>query len=211
MARNNVKALYGENDLENAARVKVGNTWLLDPIYDLWRGVVRRSCSEIFKRKAPTYLESEISDEWLKYSNFRSWVETQKWEGLELDKDILIKGNKLYSAETCCFVPQYLNTLLYVRTSEKSSNLPMGVTKHSGSNKYIARVGLIDSRKYLGIFENPLDAHRAYQKAKSEHIEQMILKYMQEPCYRQDVANALSERALYIRQDMDLGRLTYQL
>ena len=88
--------------------------------FSLWRGMLRRtSCLSIQKRQ-PTYKDTIVCEEWLNFQNFAKWCYSQpllnakddKGRYYQLDKDILIKGNKVYSPETCCFVPPVLNNLI---------------------------------------------------------------------------------------------------
>ena len=59
---------------------------------------------------SPTYKGCSVSEEWLRFSNFKRWMEKQDWDGKQLDKDILFEGNKVYSAETCVFVTSVVNS-----------------------------------------------------------------------------------------------------
>lgn len=81
-------------------------------------------------KKNPSYIGCSVCDEWLTYSNFKRWYEDPingYREGYHLDKDILVKGNKVYSPETCCFVPHSINCLLLTRQRKRGA-LPIGVT-----------------------------------------------------------------------------------
>lgn len=57
--------------------------------------------------------------------------------GWALDKDILVKGNKIYSPETCCFVPQEINNLFTKRKSCRGT-LPIGVKYIKENKKFSA-------------------------------------------------------------------------
>lgn len=67
------------------------------PYYQRWRGMIRRCYSKAQLGKNPNYEGCTVCDEWLTFSNFKSWMEKQDWEGKELDKDLLVRGNKVYS------------------------------------------------------------------------------------------------------------------
>ncbi len=80
--------------------------------YRAWSGMLRRGYSAQYKEKHPTYKDVTVCKEWHLFSNFKKWMEEQPWEGMCLDKDLLVKGNKEYSPSTCAFVPNRVNTLL---------------------------------------------------------------------------------------------------
>lgn len=77
--------------------------------YSIWHSIVSRCYTEYKQKLRPTYIDCSISEEWLNFQNFGDWFE-KNWyrvndEQMELDKDILYKGNKVYGADTCVFVP----------------------------------------------------------------------------------------------------------
>lgn len=82
------------------------------PYYRVWKHMLERGYSEKFQEKHPTYKGCSVSEEWLTFSNFKAWMKTQHWEGLQLDKDLLIEGNKVYSADTCVFVTPMVNSFV---------------------------------------------------------------------------------------------------
>lgn len=91
--------------------------------YKTWYAMLQRCYSECYKNK-PTYIDCYVCDEWLCYENFKKWYDknyyTVENEIMNLDKDILVKGNKVYSPKTCCFVPKRLN-ILFVNTTNKET------------------------------------------------------------------------------------------
>lgn len=108
----------------------------------------------------PTYVMKSVCKEWLTFSKFKSWMETQDWEGKQLDKDILFEGNSVYSPETCVFIDQSLNKFLLEKTENR--DLPIGVSYHKVKNKYIAASG----GKQIGSFDNQKDAELAWCEDK---------------------------------------------
>lgn len=66
-------------------------------------------------KKYPTYKDCEVSENFKSYEYFYEWCNKQIGFGNEywqLDKDLLIKGNKVYSENTCHFIPKEINLVL---------------------------------------------------------------------------------------------------
>ena len=74
------------------------------PYYSRWMNMLTRCYSDKFQEGNPTYKGCYVAEEWKTFSNFKEWMVTQEWEGLELDKDILFVGNREYGPEKCVFV-----------------------------------------------------------------------------------------------------------
>lgn len=76
-----------------------------------WCRMIRRCYSDNLHKQHPTYSDCSVCEDWLFFSNFAEWFDKHHVEGWELDKDILVSGNRTYSPETCCFVPHEINVL----------------------------------------------------------------------------------------------------
>lgn len=129
------------------------------------------------KTKGTPYEKCSVCDEWLYFSNFEKWYNKNYVKGYHLDKDLLIKGNKIYSPQTCSFVPPEINTIL-VKHNATRGDLPIGVSRCGGrSNKFRAVLRIKGEYVVLGSFNTPDLAFCAYKKAKEEHIKEMALQY----------------------------------
>lgn len=185
------------------------------PVYCKWRSMIERGYCKKFKAKYPTYADVFVNSEWKYLSKFKEWVLPQKWAGLELDKDILVVGNKEYSSETCAFVPKYVNYSLLLGSSSKTSGQPIGVQyvpfdyrypDKAIPNPYSVRLNDGHGRsKYIGRFNCPNRAHRAWQLAKIEALHYTIERYRQDECYRLDIELALSGRVSALLEHNRLG------
>lgn len=150
--------------------------------YQLWNGMLDRCFSEKFKGRNPTYMNVTCCDEWLSFGNFVEWVNKEvgyagKPEGMELDKDLIIRGNKAYSPETCSFVPKSINLLLGSNKASRGE-WPVGVRLHKRSGKFDARMSCGNGkRKHLGLFLTPEDAFAVYKIAKEAQIKVVALRY----------------------------------
>lgn len=207
---------WGINDADYNTHVQItkGKYWVC-PYYIKWRAMLERFLSADYHAKQPTYRDVSVDERWKFFSAFRDWAISQpSFTDLQLDKDILVVGNRVYGPDTCCLVPKWLNNFMSLGNTD--SKYPLGVIYKKGSENatkvYYVQVGKIDKgNRYVGRFYTPEEAHRAYQLAKAEQMEEAILKYMLEPCYRQDVANAIYLRAEMLRDDYENNRETFSL
>ena len=152
--------------------------------YVCWKDMLKRCYSAKYQEKYPTYKGCSVSDDWLYYPNFKNWYNKNYYEinnkTSQLDKDVLIKGNKVYSPDTCVFVPNFINTL-FVKSQKIRGELPIGVTYHKVNKKYIAQLSVYKNgkktTKYLGYFTTPNDAFEAYKQAKENYIKEIADNY----------------------------------
>lgn len=139
------------------------------PYYETWASMLKRCYSTKLQEKYPNYRGCAVTDEWLLFSNFKSWMENQDWEGKHLDKDLLFEGNKLYSPETCVFVSPMVNTFTLDRGNDRGEWM-IGVSWHKGKGKFQANCSnpFTKKQEYLGYFSSELEAHEAWRKRKLE-------------------------------------------
>ena len=165
----------GINDWDGA--VKVDGKPIME--YKLWANMLKRCFSEEYKQKYPTYQGVTCSKEWLLMTSFIEDVSKMKGyglEGWELDKDILQKGNKLYSKDTCCFVPLEVNSLL-IKSDNSRGEWPVGVCFNKRDGKFMARLKINGKQKHLGYFTTPEEAFQAYKLAKEANIKVVAEKW----------------------------------
>jgi len=148
--------------------------------YTLWHDMLKRCYSKSFLEKRPTYIGCSVSDNFKYYHLFHAWCQTQigfNVDSYQLDKDLLIKGNKLYSEDTCVFIPKELNALLTKRTLDRGL-LPIGVTKKGKG--FVARCKMYGKYKSLGTFDTPELAFEVYKNFKEAHIKTQAELYKNE-------------------------------
>lgn len=145
-------------------------------LYNIWAVMLQRGFCKLTKEKYPTYRDVTVCKEWLDFQVFAEWCLTQKGcksvdklgNKFQLDKDVLVKDNKTYSPDTCCFVPKYINTL-FTKSKRGRSN-PVGVyTNKSGT--FTAKLLIFNKRVSLGTFKTSDEAFQAYKEAKEVHIK----------------------------------------
>lgn len=150
--------------------------------YDKWHGMLRRCYDIKSSVKSPTYKDCTVCEEWHNFQNFAKWYDENyyevEYEKMHLDKDILIKGNKIYSPNTCVFVPQNINTL-FIKCDASRGYSPIGVSYKKKTNNYKVTVsqGVTNSGKHIGTFINENDAFEAYKKEKEKLIKNIADKY----------------------------------
>ena len=143
------------------------------PFYKNWLRMLRRCYSESYHKTHPTYVGCSVSPEWHLFSTFRSWMMNQKWEGLELDKDLIIKGNRVYGPDACCFVPKSINCLFGGGKKKKHFDLPQNVELLK-SGKYRVHMWITPHKRYFGIFSCLKEAHKTALQKKIESVEYHI-------------------------------------
>jgi len=179
----------GINDADYVVEKKINGKRNACPIYLSWRRMLERCYSIKFKIRRPTYTGCSVSEEWLTFSNFSNWMKSQDWQGMHLDKDILIDNNKVYSSVNCCFVSPKTNTLLGSCLASRGKYL-IGCSWHKPSKKFAAYVSINCIRVHLGSFNTEIEAHNEWRKAKAAEIIKSAFTQTQD-----NVREALLERA----------------
>lgn len=158
--------------------------------YTLWKDMLGRCYNPNMLKRYPTYIGCSVCDEWLLFSNFKKWFDKNHVEGYDLDKDILIKGNKVYSPQTCCFVPHNLNCIIN-KCQRQRGKLPIGVNYDNDRQKYSAYMRQDAKTIFIGRFSTPTEAFSAYKNAKEQYIKERAEKYFQEGKITDKVYNAI--------------------
>ena len=148
--------------------------------YDRWKKILQRCYDPKFHEKKPTYKDCTVCEEWLNFQNFAEWYHKHYYEvpgeRMHLDKDILNKGNKIYSPENCIFVPQRINDLFVKRQNDRGDS-PIGVYFIKGENKYRAQCNRFYKSRYIGDFNNEMEAFECYKIIKENYIKNVIDSY----------------------------------
>lgn len=146
------------------------------PFYVRWFNMLTRCYNKSYLDKFPTYKDVTVCEEWLTFSNFKAWMEQQDWEGKELDKDLLVDGNKIYGPDNCIFLTKQLNYFLNTNESKRGEYL-LGVYFEKDSNRFVAQCNNPFTKRCerIGRFRSELDAHQAYVEKKKKHALSLIL------------------------------------
>ena len=154
--------------------------------YKTWQDMLRRCYDHKWHEKEPTYKGCIVCKEWWNFQVFAEWYYEHYYEfgneRMALDKDILKKGNKIYSAESCTFVPQFINSL-FTKSNKIRGKYPIGVSKHG--NKFKAKLNKGNGKQiHLGHYDTPEEAFLAYKQAKEQYIKQIANEYKGKIPYR---------------------------
>ena len=165
--------------------------------YSVWRNILTR-CYREEGLKNLTYKDCSVCTSWLNFQNFARWYE-KECEGLsenktyQVDKDLLCKGNKVYSPETCTLITQEINSLIaYEQASD--STLPVGVYLNNGVvDKYYAMCRVEGVNTYLGQYNSPDEASLAYTRQKESTIKIQAIKAYNKGELSKEARDALLE------------------
>ena len=153
--------------------------------YLTWEGMMKRCYDEYYSIRFPTYSNASICEEWHNFQNFAEWYDDNFYEidgeKICLDKDILVKGNKTYSPNTCIFAPENINNL-FCKSDAIRGEYPIGVTIHKPHDKYVTKyrarcMNNNKKRKDLGLYNTPNEAFQSYKTYKEHLIKQIANAY----------------------------------
>jgi hypothetical protein len=168
---------FGINDANYILRiVKNKKTIWRCPFYTKWEHMLARCYYPPYHKQYPTYIGCSVCPEWRYFSKFRLWMENQKWEGLELDKDLLVKGNKVYGPDTCCFIPKSINYLFGFKKKKNNLHLPEGVCL-TASGKYRVEINIRPNKRYQKTISTFKEACICALEKKIEAVEYRIISY----------------------------------
>lgn len=148
--------------------------------YKLWQSMLERCYSDNFKKRRPTYKGCEVSDNFKSYEYFYDWCNNQIGFGNQdwhLDKDLLVKGNKVYSENSCVFIPVEINSILVKRENMRGKYL-IGVCWSNTHKAFRATVSRNKGmQEHLGFFNTEIEAFNAYKEAKEAFVKEQAEKW----------------------------------
>ena len=151
-----------------------------DYSYYCWIGMLDRCYGETDKN--PTYKDVTVCEEWLNYSNFKQWFDINYYEiegeSVQLDKDLLLKGNKIYCPKFCCFLPKIINEAIIDNKKKKNNkniDIPIGVNPHG--DKFQCNIRKYGKQYYIGTYNTIEEASEVYNAEKEKYIKELADKY----------------------------------
>lgn len=175
----------GINDVPTPTRS--GN--IRNDAYRTWKSMLERCYSDKYHQKEPAYIGCSVCDDWIRFSNFKRWFDNPKngyKDGYQLDKDLLLQGNKVYSSETCCFLPREINAAIQVSRINENNGV-----KFNKKGDYTVHASLGGKKVNVGKFKNINDARNAYINAKKDNLLYLADKYYVEGKISHNIYNAL--------------------
>jgi hypothetical protein len=140
-------------------------------IYKIWMSMLSRCYSKKVHSRQPNYKGCNVCLEWLVFSNFKKWVESQDWKGKQLDKDVISPGNATYCPEKSRFVSPLVNSLITFKKSKNSKHM-LGVYRNdSNAGTFKAQVSKFGKIHVIGTFKSEIEAHKAYIAEKVSIIK----------------------------------------
>lgn len=184
MGVNDVDYQISRYETINGKSVKI---WIC-PFYRKWQDMLRRCYSKTSLRLNPSYEGCSVDSEWLLFEQFKFWMESKEWQGLILDKDLLVKGNRVYSKDTCCFISEEVN--LFISDKYRPDGMT-GVYLVKSSGRFRSQCWSVATGKqeYLGTFNTAEEAHLTWRLFKCEQAVILASK-QNDPI----VANAIINR-----------------
>ena len=148
--------------------------------YKIWHNMLTRCYDPKFHEKRPTYDGCKVEDYLLNFQHMCEWLENNYYEipgeQMCLDKDILCKGNKIYSRETCIFVPKRINNL-FVKSDNRRGDDPIGVSDLPSGNYEVSCGNGYGKSVYLGSYPTKEEAFQVYKQYKEKVIKETIDSY----------------------------------
>ena len=162
---------------------------VVDKAFSAWRHMLARCYCSSTKKRQPTYEGCHVSEDFKHYIKFKQWFDTQTGcddEDYQLDKDLLVNGNQLYSEATCCLLPRKLNSYL---TSIPVYGCTTCISYKKLSNTYIVEVGLNREKVVLGHFKTYKEAFLCLAEHKEHELKTFAKLY--EGCVSKSVYERL--------------------
>ena len=163
------------------------------PVYLTWKSMLARCYSEYTRKGNPAYEGCSVCEEWKYLSKFKEWFDQNHIDGYQLDKDILFPGNKVYSPETCCFVPQEINKLF--KGHARTKGVAVGVKKQY--NKFVSEFRA-DGKRYRMSFDTLEDARDFYNKHRLMHLFDVSERCYKEKKLSRIICNAIINYGLEV-------------
>ena len=195
MAKQKLVCGVGINDLHEPTKIN-GKTL---KFYATWFRMLNRCYSEECHARQPTYVGCSVCSEWLSLSAFKVWYDIHYRDGLALDKDILVKGNKVYSPEACSFVPGYINSLL-TDSGAARGEYPLGVRAMKPNSRgkvnttYEARCNNGYGKPITKVFKTVAEARQWYITIKKKVANEQAIHAFEAGDINGDVYQALISR-----------------
>lgn len=141
------------------------------PVYNTWRSMLAR-CYNPNHNSFTRYGGSgvKVCDAWHDFQTFARWYEDNYVDGWHMDKDLLSPQAKIYSPDTCVYLPHDIHHCIGVKHKK-------GVYKVSKAKGYGVKMYIDNKRTYLGYYNTAEEAEGVYKQAVQGKIQEYLDRY----------------------------------
>ena len=182
------RRFYGVGYL-GEGKYKMSKNGKLTDKYIIWHSMLTRCYDPKYQEKYTTYKGCRVEEYLLNFQYMGEWIKDNYYEvpgeKMCLDKDILCKGNKIYSRDTCIFVPERIN-LLFIKSNKRRGSNPIGVIELPSGNYRVFCSNGYGKQIGLGTYKTKEEAFSVYKQYKEKVIKEVIDSYegkIPEPYY----------------------------
>lgn len=168
--------------------------------YSVWDRILDCCYNDNSTRSRATYSDCTVAECWHRYSDFKAWFDKNCIIGYQLDKDILVPGNRVYGPDTCCFVPKTINMAVRWRRKQPRSGYPGVIMFADGFQAQIVHKSLTQLGEWR---TDALEAHCDWQLLKADTIDDHLRDYLREDAPDLRVVKALIKYADRLRSNAD--------
>lgn len=171
---------YYDNGYSGEGKYKIFEKGKHTDEFNIWYRMLERCYDPKLQEREPTYKGCKVEDYFLNFQHMGEWIENNYYEipgeVMCLDKDILHKGNKIYSRDTCIFVPERIN-LLFTKRDKYRGDSPIGVNPKSSGNYHASCSNGYGKLIHLGTYLTKEEAFQMYKEYKEKVIKEVIDSY----------------------------------
>lgn len=142
----------------------------------------RKWCSMLLRVYRPDspqmskdYAGTSVDPVWHDFQAFADWFDQQPFcevSGYELDKDLKVRGNRIYAPEFCSLIPKELNAFISADRRQNLHGAGVGFVKLTG--RYFSQIKWRGKNKYLGTFDTKEEANSAYRQARLGILNELV-------------------------------------
>lgn len=142
-------------------------------IYSKWANMMQRCYDEETHKLKPYYASCTAEIEWHNFSNYREWHKENAMGNIkvDLDKDILIRGNTVYGSDTCTLVSHFTNTVF-----ETTRGIDTNIAYNNTTGKYDVTMSVLGKRIDVGSFDSEEEARQGFIDYKQDYIRNVAKK-----------------------------------
>lgn len=145
-------------------------------IFSIWSAMLKRCYNNNVLLKQPSYIGCSVCEEWHNFQNFAEWYIKFSIKDFSMDKDLL-SDFKIYSPETCVFIPRYINNFISVKQTNNTSGY-IGVYLDKKTNKWKSQISIDKKRTQLGRFSNIEDAINIYTITRKDCAKDLLNQWL---------------------------------